>query len=216
MSALPPDTRAALVQHYVDASPLAKIANELGVNASAVAMRLQRGKLALRRELSRQGCTMTSPRMDTLHPNRAQWVTTRLWCELCGHHRLLGKIEPDRGSIELHCPACCHECRRGLYPVASACATARCYQLQACPFSTCATGRALTTWRAPKQAALLVCTAENRCLSSVSNPARPQAGALGASLGGSAGASNVTVLPSFAPFVTPRVSACRMDSPVDT
>lgn len=52
MSALPPETRTALVKHYVEESPLAEIAAQLGMNAGAIAMRLQRGRLALRRVLT--------------------------------------------------------------------------------------------------------------------------------------------------------------------
>lgn len=108
MSALPLDTRTALVQHYVEELPLAEIAGELGLNASAVAMRLQRGRLVLRRELStRMPDEIASYGYDV--SRSSEWETTRLWCELCGHHRLLGKIQPDQGSIELRCPACCRD-----------------------------------------------------------------------------------------------------------
>lgn len=107
LAALPPETRVALVQHYVDESPLAEIAGQLGTNTSAIAMRLQRGKLALRRVL-------TTQMRDELEPygllsTHATWETTRLWCELCGQHHLLGKLDPEQGSLELTCPACCRD-----------------------------------------------------------------------------------------------------------
>jgi RNA polymerase sigma-70 factor (ECF subfamily) len=46
---LPDETRAAFLAHVVEGVPLAQISAHLGVNASAVAMRMQRGKLILRR-----------------------------------------------------------------------------------------------------------------------------------------------------------------------
>lgn len=108
LAALPPETRMALVQHYVEESPLAEIAGQLGTNASAIAMRLQRWKLALRRALTTQmqsefefhGFSSSA---------RSTWETTRLWCDLCGQHHLLGKLDPEHGSLELTCPSCCRD-----------------------------------------------------------------------------------------------------------
>lgn len=108
LDALPPETRIALVQHYVDESPLAEIAGQLGTNASAIAMRLQRGKLALRRVLTTQMQGEFSPYGFSLR-KRHDWETTRLWCELCGQHHLSGRLDPEHGSLELKCPSCCRE-----------------------------------------------------------------------------------------------------------
>jgi RNA polymerase sigma-70 factor (ECF subfamily) len=108
LAALPPETRIALVQHYIDESPLAEIARQLGTNASAIAMRLQRGKLVLRRVLTTQMQDEFSPYGFSL-PKRSAWETTRLWCELCGQHHLLGRLDPENGSLELKCPSCCRD-----------------------------------------------------------------------------------------------------------
>lgn len=108
LAALPPETRMALVQHYVDESPLADIAGQLGTNTRAVAMRLQRGKLALRRMLTTQLQGELEPYSPSLS-TRATWEATRLWCELCGQHHLLGKLDPESGSLELTCPSCCQD-----------------------------------------------------------------------------------------------------------
>ncbi|HVB72444.1 MAG TPA: sigma-70 family RNA polymerase sigma factor [Ktedonobacteraceae bacterium] len=56
MALLPVETRHVLVKRYVEESSLAEVAEQLGTNVSAVAMRLQRGKLALQ----------THPRIRTL------------------------------------------------------------------------------------------------------------------------------------------------------
>ncbi|HEU5368633.1 MAG TPA: RNA polymerase sigma factor [Ktedonobacterales bacterium] len=108
LAALPSETRVALVKHYVEESPLAEIAAQLGVNASAIAMRLQRGKLALRRVLTtRLHEELTPYGYDGSEPGH--WETTRLWCTLCGQRRLLGKLDPEQGALELKCPACCQD-----------------------------------------------------------------------------------------------------------
>jgi RNA polymerase sigma factor (sigma-70 family) len=52
LALLPPETRAALLAHYLEEAPLAEIAERLGVQASAVAVRLQRGRVTLRRLLT--------------------------------------------------------------------------------------------------------------------------------------------------------------------
>ncbi len=61
MAALPQETRTVLVKRYVEESPLAEVAAQLGTNTSAVAMRLQRGKLALRRMLMKEMSQDISP-----------------------------------------------------------------------------------------------------------------------------------------------------------
>jgi RNA polymerase sigma factor (sigma-70 family) len=49
LALLPPETRLALVQHYIEDSSHAAIAARLGLSEGAVAVRLHRGKLAFRR-----------------------------------------------------------------------------------------------------------------------------------------------------------------------
>lgn len=52
LALLPLETRTVLIKRYIEESPLAEIAAELSTNVGAVAMRLQRGKLTLRRVLT--------------------------------------------------------------------------------------------------------------------------------------------------------------------
>ncbi len=106
LALLPAETRAALVAHYVDESPLAEIAARLGASASAVAMRLQRGRLALRRVLATEFADeLAAYRLDGATGVGA-WEQTPLWCSLCGRHYLLGRYHREAGEWWLRCPAC--------------------------------------------------------------------------------------------------------------
>lgn len=104
MALLPVETRAVLVKRYVEESPLAELAEQLGTNSSAVAMRLQRGKLALRRvlttELHQEIASYT--RISTTD----DWEETPIWCHLCGKHRLQGKRDAKEGKLIFKCLHC--------------------------------------------------------------------------------------------------------------
>lgn len=104
LALLPNETRDVLIKRYIEESPLAEIAEQLGTNASAVAMRLQRGKLALRKVL-----TSEMREEIALYEQAASaqvWEQTPLWCNLCGRYRLLGHRQPEQGLLYLKCPAC--------------------------------------------------------------------------------------------------------------
>ena len=104
MELLPPETQSVLIKRYVEESPIAEVAAQLGTNASAVAMRLQRGKLALRRVLTEQ----MSDDFATygVQSDNEGWKQTCIWCTLCGRQRLIGRFVPSIGFIELRCPRC--------------------------------------------------------------------------------------------------------------
>lgn len=104
MALLPPETRTVLIKRYVEESPLAQVADQLGINVSAVAMRLQRGKLALRRILATELRHEIAP--YNLQPAVGDWEVTPLWCHYCGMNRLLGKRSPGEGKLLFKCPAC--------------------------------------------------------------------------------------------------------------
>jgi RNA polymerase sigma factor (sigma-70 family) len=104
LALLPVETRIALVEHYVEESSLAEVAAQLGTNAHAVAVRLQRGKLALRRVLT---TTMHHELVAYDLPSASDtWEETPLWCYFCGQRRLLGKRRSGEGELLLKCPAC--------------------------------------------------------------------------------------------------------------
>lgn len=100
LALLPSETRTVMIQRYVEETPLSEVAARLGTQPGAVAMRLQRGKLALRRLLHKD--------ME-LHEGleRPEWEETRLWCVLCGQQHLLGQIDPQEGLVRMKCPVCC-------------------------------------------------------------------------------------------------------------
>ncbi len=105
LALLPPETRAALVQRYVEDSPVAEVAARLGVSPGAVTMKLQRGKLALRRVLTTRfpGEAIAHGLFDVTD---GIWQETRLWCTHCGTRRLHGILDHRQGLLMLRCPVC--------------------------------------------------------------------------------------------------------------
>jgi RNA polymerase sigma-70 factor (ECF subfamily) len=103
MALLPPDTRRVMLERYVEDSPRAEIALRLGLSEGAVAMKLQRGKLALRRLLA------TELRQEAaaygLVDAAGDWQETRIWCPVCGRRRLLGRFSAER-ELQLDCEDC--------------------------------------------------------------------------------------------------------------
>jgi RNA polymerase sigma factor (sigma-70 family) len=103
LALLPPTTRDVLVARYVEESSLAEVAERLGLQTSTVAMRLQRGKLALRRTLSNElgADAQAYGLLDT-----EELRETNIWCSNCGQHRLLGQFKPAEARLFLTCPQC--------------------------------------------------------------------------------------------------------------
>lgn len=108
LTMLPLATRRMLIESYVHDTPQAEMAARLGVSEGAVAMRLRRGKLALRRLLTydrRSGAasySVSAPGIDG-------WQGTSLWCSVCGQRRLVGRVTHVPATLTLRCPACCAE-----------------------------------------------------------------------------------------------------------
>ena len=102
LALLPPETRTVLIGRYVNESPLAEVAERLGTNRDAVAMRLQRGKLALKRVLLNE-----MRLVDTGEQQKDRWEQTSLWCFQCGLHKLLARqFNPDEATLLLKCSGC--------------------------------------------------------------------------------------------------------------
>jgi RNA polymerase sigma factor (sigma-70 family) len=103
LALLPPDTRDALIQHYIAERPHAEIAARLGISSGTFAVRLHRGKLALRRIL----LTTFPDEADAYglvpHPVGA-WRKTRIWCPICGERWLVGRFAD--GQMQLDCIGC--------------------------------------------------------------------------------------------------------------
>lgn len=105
MSLLPEETRTVLIKRYIEEAPIADVAAQMGTNTGAVAMRLQRGKLALRRLLDTE--LQPEGTLYGIAPVRTEdWQETSIWCWLCGEHRLRAIFEPSRGFFQLKCPQC--------------------------------------------------------------------------------------------------------------
>ena len=105
LALLPAESRRVLVEKYIDELPLGEIAGRLGLSTGAVAVRLHRGRLALRRVLTtdlRQaaaGYGLAAPADDG-------WQETRIWCPICGQRRLIGRLVPSAGELALRCADC--------------------------------------------------------------------------------------------------------------
>ncbi|HEY7781718.1 MAG TPA: RNA polymerase sigma factor [Ktedonobacterales bacterium] len=112
LALLPPETRDVLVARYVHESPHAEVAARLGLSQVAVAKRIQRGRLALRRALS------TDLRVEAaaygiingIAPTAADAAeATRIWCPECGRRRLTCRINRATGKAVFTCADCSSE-----------------------------------------------------------------------------------------------------------
>ncbi len=104
LALLPPETRAILIERYVRESPYAEMAARLGLTEDAVAKRLERGKLALRRVLTTE--LSAEAAAYGLSATGGGWQETRIWCPMCGRRRLLGRFDRREGRFGLCCPGC--------------------------------------------------------------------------------------------------------------
>ena len=102
LALLPPETRTVLIERYVNESPLVEVAERLGTNRDAIAMRLQRGKLALKRLLLNE-----TSFVGVGEQQESRWEQTSLWCFQCGLHKLLARhFNPGEATLLLKCPGC--------------------------------------------------------------------------------------------------------------
>lgn len=105
LALLPPDTRDVLVQTYIHESPHAEIAERLGLSANAVAVRVHRGKLLLRRVLVNEFHDDAAA-YGLVGPQSSGWQETRIWCPRCGTRRLSGHFDHTGGVFALRCFSC--------------------------------------------------------------------------------------------------------------
>lgn len=104
LSLLPRETAQMLVEHYINESPHAEIAAKMRLNASTVAVRLQRGKLSLQK-LLRTNLRDQSSALGLVDHSQDQWQETNIWCPWCGQARLVGKYQRNE-IFALRCPKC--------------------------------------------------------------------------------------------------------------
>jgi RNA polymerase sigma-70 factor (ECF subfamily) len=95
---LPPASREAMVERYVNDRSHDEIGRALGISADAVAMRLARGKQALRRVLA-----------------EGEWRPSGITCSQCGTRKLL--MRRTRDAIEFTCEPCARDELLVRYPL---------------------------------------------------------------------------------------------------
>jgi RNA polymerase sigma factor (sigma-70 family) len=110
MSHLPGDTRSLLEMCYLAELPQREAAMQLGLTIGALELRLHRARKQLRKVLNGALRSDSESFGLKLDPVLAEgWQEIRMWCWLCGKHRLLGVFEtqPD-GHVEMRmrCPEC--------------------------------------------------------------------------------------------------------------
>jgi RNA polymerase sigma factor (sigma-70 family) len=105
LALLPPVTRDVLIERYIHKSPYAEIAERLGLSEEALAQRLRRGKLALRRLLSND--LQAEAEIHFPQANGGQEQETGVWCPMCNSARLI-KYIAEHSSVGFQCPTCWH------------------------------------------------------------------------------------------------------------
>jgi RNA polymerase sigma-70 factor (ECF subfamily) len=105
LALLPNETRDILVAHYVEGLPQSEIAARLGMTENAIAVRLHRGRRALR-ELLANDLRQDIAEYGFAIPSADGWSETRIWCPECGRSRLLARFEPAQGDLTIRCATC--------------------------------------------------------------------------------------------------------------
>jgi RNA polymerase sigma factor (sigma-70 family) len=106
MALLPPETRQVLVAQFLEELPQAETARRLGLTQGTVAMRVQRGKLALRHILTSAFPEELADYRPFAATSADQWQTTRIWCPKCGERRVESIFSRKLGLFRLRCPHC--------------------------------------------------------------------------------------------------------------
>ena len=104
---LPVAGRDLLVERYVDDLSVAEIAARRGLSEGTAAVRLHRGKRALKRILQ-SDLREEAIALGLLSRDSEEWQTTKIWCPLCGGACLTAHSEPAVGTFAVHCPNCRH------------------------------------------------------------------------------------------------------------
>ena len=104
---LPASTRDVLVQHYIDERTHDEIAARLGVSEGAVAVRIHRGKLALKQALARPELGTGAITYGLVDPEDVGWQGTHIWCPFCGRHRLAVRVDRRYRVFAARCTGPC-------------------------------------------------------------------------------------------------------------
>lgn len=103
---LAPETRDILIHSYIHELPQAALAERLGLSEGALRVRLHRGKLALRRVLTTD-LRQEAGAYGLIDLETGNWQQTRIWCPLCGKHRLIALVDGSNKGMEFRCPGPC-------------------------------------------------------------------------------------------------------------
>jgi RNA polymerase sigma-70 factor (ECF subfamily) len=103
LSLLPVETGQMLIEHYIQDSSHAAIAEKMNLNPGTVAVRIQRGKLTLQKLFRKQ--FETESLAYGLISTGTIWEETNIWCPCCGQDHLLGKFQHEE-IFALRCPRC--------------------------------------------------------------------------------------------------------------
>ncbi len=112
LALLPPETRTVLIQKYVNETPLGEIAGRLGTTEGTAAVRLHRGKLALRQIFANE--LRDDAVAYGLMVADDGWRSTRIWCPFCGQQKLAGVVNRELGYAAFSCPDCPSNGRIGI------------------------------------------------------------------------------------------------------
>lgn len=105
LALLPADTRAVLIQRYVEQAPQAEIAARLGVSEKAVSMRVHRGTVLLRKVLTTR-LGQEASAYGLIAPQTEGWQDTRLWCPQCGRCQLRTRLGEPPTTVAFTCHGC--------------------------------------------------------------------------------------------------------------
>lgn len=105
LAMLPVESREVLVERYFQGSPYAEIAAKLGLQSAAVAKRLERGRLRLKRVLATHLIHEAVGHGLVADQLFHDWEEMPIWCPACGNRHLLGKRMPG-GRLWLICQPC--------------------------------------------------------------------------------------------------------------
>jgi RNA polymerase sigma factor (sigma-70 family) len=105
LALLPRQSREALILRYIEEKPGAEAAELLGISEKALAVRVHRGKAALKQvlgmALAQEAAAFGMSGLDT-----QWWRQTQLWCPTCGQSHLEGDFVQASAELSLHCPTC--------------------------------------------------------------------------------------------------------------
>ena len=103
LALLTADAREALIQHYIEELPQSELAARFGIQPGALAVRLYRGKLALRKILLTQFHEEAAA-YGFVTAIEDSWQETRIWCPICGTKHLHGRVVANQ--VQFDCIGC--------------------------------------------------------------------------------------------------------------